>query len=168
MMEAVDEVNEAQKQVLHAKLASHFNEGLRGKTIAVWGLAFKPRTDDVREAPALVLIDALLRDGADVRVHDPEAIPNVRAIYGDKLTYCDRPYGALEEADALVIATEWNEFRNPDFDVMIRLLRRPIIFDGRNVYDPERMTELGFIYHGVGRVEPETAGAAGAGADRHA
>ena len=165
MMEAVDEVNEAQKQVLHAKLAQHFDEGLRGKTIAVWGLAFKPRTDDVREAPALVLIDALLRDGADVRVHDPEAIPNVRAIYGDKLTYCDRPYGALEEADALVIATEWNEFRNPAFDVMIRLLRKPVVFDGRNVYDPDRMTELGFTYYGVGRVEPETAGA---GADRHA
>ena len=169
MMAAVDEVNEAQKQVLHAKLVSHFNEGLRGKTIAVWGLAFKPRTDDVREAPALVLIDALLRDGAEVRVHDPEAIPNVRAIYGDKLTYCDRPYGALEEADALVIATEWNEFRNPDFDVMIRLLRKPVVFDGRNVYDPDRMTELGFTYYGVGRVEPATAGAgAGAGADRHA
>jgi len=165
MMEAVDEVNEAQKEVLHAKLAAHFGDGLRGKTIAVWGLAFKPRTDDVREAPALVLIDALLRDGAHIRVHDPEAIPNVRAIYGEKLTYCDRPYGALEEADALVVATEWNEFRNPDFDVMIRLLRKPVVFDGRNVFDPERMAELGFTYYGVGRVAPAVSGAE---ADRQA
>ncbi|APW61572.1 UDP-glucose dehydrogenase family protein [Paludisphaera borealis] len=164
MMEAVDEVNEAQKEVLHSKLASHFKDGLRGKTIAVWGLAFKPRTDDVREAPALVLIDALLRDGAHIRVHDPEAIANVRDLYGDKLTYCDRPYGALEEADALVIATEWNEFRNPDFDVMIRLLRSPVVFDGRNVFDPERMAELGFTYYGIGRVAPGS----GAEADRQA
>jgi len=170
MMEAVDEVNEAQKEVLHAKLTAHFKDGLRDKTIAVWGLAFKPRTDDIREAPALVLIDALLRDGAHLRVHDPEAIPNVRAIYGDRLTYCDRPYGALEEADALVVATEWNEFRNPDFDVMVRLLRKPVVFDGRNVFDPERMAELGFTYYGIGRVAAgsgEGAGA-GAGADRHA
>ncbi|MDR3619316.1 MAG: UDP-glucose/GDP-mannose dehydrogenase family protein [Paludisphaera borealis] len=164
MMEAVDEVNEAQKEVLHSKLAAHFKDGLRGKTIAVWGLAFKPRTDDVREAPALVLIDALLRDGAHIRVHDPEAIDNVRDLYGDKLTYCDRPYGALEEADALVVATEWNEFRNPDFDVMIRLLRSPVVFDGRNVFDPERMAELGFTYYGIGRVAPGS----GAEADRQA
>jgi UDPglucose 6-dehydrogenase len=164
MMEAVDDVNEAQKEVLHAKLAHHFKDGLRGKTIAVWGLAFKPRTDDIREAPALVLIDALLNEGAHVRVHDPEAIANVRAIYGDKLTYCDRPYGALEEADALVVATEWNEFRNPDFEIMARLLRKPVVFDGRNVFDPERMVELGFTYYGIGRIVP----ASGAAADRQA
>ena len=97
-----------------------------GKTVAIWGLAFKPRTDDIREAPALVLIDALLAAGVALRVHDPEALANVRAIYGDRLTYCDRPYGALEQADALAIVTEWNEFRNPDFEVMARLLRQPV------------------------------------------
>ena len=121
------------------------------RRLAVWGLAFKPRTDDVREAPALVLIDSLLSGGASVRVHDPEALANVRALYGDKLTYCDRPYGALEGADALAIVTEWNEFRNPDFQVMSRLLTHPVIFDGRNLYDPARMASLGFTYHGIGR-----------------
>jgi UDPglucose 6-dehydrogenase len=151
MMEAVDEVNEAQKDVLFHKIETHFGRALRDKTIAIWGLAFKPRTDDIREAPALVLIDSLLEAGAQLRVHDPEALGNVRALYGDKLTYCDRPYGALEQADALVIATEWNEFRNPDFEVMYRLLRQPVVFDGRNVFDPARMSALGFTYYGIGR-----------------
>ena len=155
MMLAVDEVNEAQKEVLFRKVSTHFEGDLEGKTIAVWGLAFKPRTDDIREAPALVLIDALLAQGAAVRVHDPEAIANVRAIYGDKLTYCDRPYGAVEGADALVIATEWNEFRNPDFEVIKRLMHQPVVFDGRNVFDPDRMVDMGFIYQGMGRVVPE-------------
>ncbi len=159
MMESVDAVNEAQKDVLARKILAHFGGEARGKTVAVWGLAFKPRTDDVREAPALVLIDALLAAGASVRVHDPEAIPNVRALYGEKLTYCDRPYGALEQADALAIVTEWNEFRNPDFQVMSRLLKHPVIFDGRNLYDPARMASLGFTYHGIGRAP--TADAAG-------
>jgi UDPglucose 6-dehydrogenase len=151
MMEAVDEVNEAQKDVLFRKLEKHFDGALRGKTVALWGLAFKPRTDDIREAPALVLVDSLLQAGALLRVHDPEALGNVKAIYGDKLTYCDRPYGALEQADALVIATEWNEFRNPDFEVMSRLLRQPVVFDGRNVFDPARMSALGFTYYAIGR-----------------
>ncbi len=151
MMEAVDTVNEAQKDVLPRKIRAHFGGQLKGKTVAIWGLAFKPRTDDVREAPALVLIDKLLADGCAVRVHDPEAMPNVRALYGDRITYCDRPYGCLEGADALAIATEWNEFRNPDFEVMRRLLRQPVIFDGRNLYEPERMAALGFTYHGIGR-----------------
>ena len=155
MMDAVDAVNQAQKDVLGRKIAEHFDGELAGKTIAVWGLAFKPRTDDIREAPALVLIDQLLAGGASVRVHDPEAIDNVRAIYGDRLIYCDRPYGALEQADALAIVTEWNEFRTPDFEVMQRLLRHPVIFDGRNLYDPAQMAELGFQYQGIGRVVPE-------------
>ena len=129
------------------------------QTIAIWGLAFKPRTDDIREAPALVLIDTLLKAGVELRVHDPEALANVRQIYGDRLTYCDRPYGALEQADALVIATEWNEFRNPDFEVMLRLLRHPVIFDGRNVFEPARMTALGFAYHGIGRAATAVASA---------
>ncbi len=151
MMEAVDAVNEAQKNVLARKILAHFGSDARGKTVALWGLAFKPRTDDVREAPALVLIDALLAEGVSLRVHDPEAIANVRAVYHDQLIYCDRPYGALEQADALAIVTEWNEFRNPDFDVMGRLLKHPVIFDGRNLYDPSRMAALGFTYHGIGR-----------------
>ncbi len=155
MMESVDDVNQAQKDVLARKILGHFGGDAKGKTVAIWGLAFKPRTDDIREAPALVLIDALLAAGASVRVHDPEAIANVKEIYGDKLTYCDRPYGALEQADALAIVTEWNEFRNPDFEVMLRLLRQPVIFDGRNLYDPGQMADLGFTYQGIGRVVPE-------------
>ena len=160
MMEAIDEVNEAQKNVLVHKVLDHFQDDGAGKTVAIWGLAFKPKTDDIREAPALVLIDALLAAGVALRVHDPEALANVRTIYGDRLTYCDRPYGALEQADALAIVTEWNEFRNPDFEVMSRLLRHPVIFDGRNLYDPAKMAALGFTYHGIGRAavpEPLTA-----------
>ena len=98
-----------------------------------------------------MLLEALLAAGAQLRVHDPEAIGNVREIYGDRIAYCDRPYGALEQADALVVATEWNEFRNPDFEVMRRLMRQPVVFDGRNVYDPTRMASLGFTYQGIGR-----------------
>jgi UDPglucose 6-dehydrogenase len=161
MMESVDAVNEAQKDVLARKVLAHFEGDARGKTVAIWGLAFKPRTDDIREAPALVLIDALLAEGANLRVHDPEALANVREIYGDKLTYCDRPYGCLEQADALAIVTEWNEFRNPDFDVMARLLRQPVIFDGRNLYDPSRMAALGFTYHGIGRTAAPVPAPAG-------
>jgi UDPglucose 6-dehydrogenase len=124
---------------------------LKGKTLAVWGLAFKPRTDDVREAPALTLIEALLAAGVHVRVHDPEAMPNVRAVYGDKLAYCDRPYGALEGADGLAIVTEWQEFRNPDFEIMRRLLRERVIFDGRNLYEPRTLAGSGFTYFAIGR-----------------
>jgi UDPglucose 6-dehydrogenase len=151
VMESVDKVNEAQKQVLVRKVRQHYGEGLREKTLAVWGLAFKPRTDDVREAPALVFVDAMLADGVGLRVHDPEAMPNVKATYGDRLVYCDRPYGALEGADGLVIVTEWQEFRNPDFEVMRRLLREKVIFDGRNLYDPKTPSGFGFTYHSIGR-----------------
>ncbi|GIW85951.1 MAG: UDP-glucose 6-dehydrogenase [Isosphaeraceae bacterium] len=154
MMEAVDAVNEAQKSILIQKIKTHFHGQLAGKTIALWGLAFKPRTDDIREAPALVLINALLAEGAQIRAHDPEALANVRALYGNRITTCDRPYGALEGADALVIATEWNEFRNPDFEIIKRLLKSPTIFDGRNVYEPQLMASLGFTYYGIGRAQP--------------
>ena len=150
MMEAVDAVNDAQKNVMFAKLKFQFQD-LPGRTVAVWGLAFKPRTDDIREAPALVLIDALLAVGCAVKVHDPEAMANVRALYGDRLTYCESKYEALKNADALAICTEWNEFRNPDFDEMRRLLKCPVIIDGRNIYDPEKMSQLGFDYEGIGR-----------------
>ena len=151
IMAAVDSVNEQQKQVLTSKVVSHFGDRLAGKTLAVWGLAFKPRTDDIREAPALVLIDNLLAAGAGVRVHDPEAMPNVRAIYGDKIAYCDKPYGALEGSDGLVIVTEWQQFRNPDFELMRRLLAEPVIFDGRNLYELDTMRASGFTYHSIGR-----------------
>ena len=150
LVEAVDKVNEAQKQVLFQKIQRHYGS-LAGKTLALWGLAFKPRTDDIRDAPALPLIDALLTGGAQLRVHDPEAMPNIRAIYGDKLIYCDRPYGAVEGADGLVIVTEWQEFRNPDFEVIRRLLKQPVIFDGRNIYEIRAMLSAGFTYYGIGR-----------------
>jgi len=151
LIEAVDQVNEAQKSVLARKIHNHYGSELGEKTLAVWGLSFKPRTDDIREAPALVLIDALLAAGVAVRVHDPEALGNVRALYGDRLVYCDRPYGALEGADGLAIVTEWQEFRNPDFEVMRRLMRQAVVFDGRNLYEPKTMESHGFIYHAIGR-----------------
>jgi UDPglucose 6-dehydrogenase len=129
----------------------HYGAALRSKTLAVWGLAFKPRTDDIREAPSLVFIDAMLESGARLRVHDPEAMTNIKALYGDKLVYCDRPYGALEGAHGLVIVTEWQEFRNPDFEVIRRLLAEHVIFDGRNLYDPKTPTGFGFAYYSIGR-----------------
>jgi UDPglucose 6-dehydrogenase len=151
VIQAVDRVNEAQKQVLVQKVKKHYGDALKDKTLAIWGLAFKPRTDDIREAPSLVLLDALLAAGTRLRVHDAEAMPNVRAIYADKLVYCDRPYGALEGAHGLIIVTEWQEFRNPDFEVMRRLLAEHVIFDGRNLYDPKIPTSYGFTYHSIGR-----------------
>ncbi len=160
MMEAVDRVNDRQKQVLADKIREHYGAALGEKTLAVWGLAFKPRTDDVREAPALALIEALLAEGVRLRVHDPEATGNVRALYGDRLTYCDRPYGALEGADGLAIVTEWQEFRNPDFEVMRRLMRERVVFDGRNLYETKTPAAHGFVYHSIGR-ETSRPGAEG-------
>jgi UDPglucose 6-dehydrogenase len=162
LLEAVDAVNEAQKQVLWHKIREHFGGQLTDRRIAVWGVAFKPRTDDVREAPALVVIDELLAAGARVRVHDPEAMRNVRALYGDRISYHDLPYGALEGAEALAIVTEWNEFRNPDFEQMVRLMKSPVVFDGRNLYEPAQMASLGFRYHPIGRpvADPATPAAA--------
>jgi UDPglucose 6-dehydrogenase len=154
ILKAVDEVNNNQKHVLFEKIRTHFKGRLEQRTIAVWGLSFKPRTDDIREAPALVLVDSLLAAGAIVRVHDPVALPNVRQIYGDKLTYCDKQYEALEGAEALAIVTEWNEFRNTNFELMQRTMRQPVIFDGRNLYDPARMHAQGFTYSGVGLLVP--------------
>jgi UDPglucose 6-dehydrogenase len=151
LMEAVQRVNEAQKRVLASKIRAHYGSSLPEKTLAIWGLAFKPRTDDIREAPALALIDELLGEGVKLRVHDPEAMSNVRALYGDRLVYCDRPYGALEGADGLAIVTEWQEFRRPDFELMRRLLHAPVIFDGRNLYEPKTLEPFGFTYYGIGR-----------------
>jgi UDPglucose 6-dehydrogenase len=151
LIDAVDRVNEAQKCVLVSKVREHYGDALKSKTLAVWGLAFKPRTDDIRDAPSLVFVDAMLQAGIRLRVHDPEAMNNVKAIYGDKLVYCDRPYGALEGAHGLVIITEWQEFRHPDFEVMRRLLSEHVIFDGRNLYDPKMPTGFGFSYYSIGR-----------------
>jgi UDPglucose 6-dehydrogenase len=152
LLEAVHQVNEAQKLVLADKIRRHYGAALPEKTLAVWGLAFKPRTDDVRDAPSLALIDRLLAEGVRLRVHDPEAMANVRALYGDKLSYCDRPYGTLEGADGLMIVTEWQEFRNPDFELMRRLMREPVIFDGRNLYEPKLVRDAGIDYQPIGRV----------------
>lgn len=152
IMRAVDEVNRRQKTVIYEKVRKHFAGDLSGKRIAVWGLAFKPQTDDIREAPALTLIEQLLRDGASVAVHDPEAMENVRAEFGDKLTYCKLPYDALDGADALAIMTEWKQYQRPDFAQMKKRLRAPLIFDGRNVYETQLMRDQGFRYYSIGRV----------------
>jgi UDPglucose 6-dehydrogenase len=157
MLDAVDRVNNHQKHVLEEKLSAHFAGDLAGKTIAVWGLAFKPRTDDIREAPSLVLIDFLLSQGAKVRVHDPEALRNVQDVYGDQLFYSLSPMNALDGAHALAINTEWSEFRNPDFDEMKRRMIGNAIFDGRNLYDETNMREHGFVYHSIGRVTTRPA-----------
>jgi UDPglucose 6-dehydrogenase len=158
VLDAVDEVNNRQKKVLLAKIRKHFGERLHGRTIAIWGLAFKPRTDDVRESPALVLIDDLLTLGVKLQVHDPEALGNVKEIYGDRLVYSQYPMDVLEGADALAINTEWSEFRNPDFTEMRRRMAQPVIFDGRNLYDPNVMKDADFAYYSIGRrpVLPET------------
>ncbi|HEX7377695.1 MAG TPA: UDP-glucose/GDP-mannose dehydrogenase family protein [Pirellulales bacterium] len=151
LLNAVDAVNEHQKTVTFQKLARHFGQQFAGRKIAVWGLAFKPRTDDIREAPALSLIDELLPRGTQILVHDPEAMEHVRARYAEKLTYCDSKYDALNGADALAIMTEWKQFVHPDFDEMRRRMKSPVIFDGRNVYEPAQMKAAGFVYHSIGR-----------------
>ncbi len=151
ILEAVDTVNNRQKTVIPAKIEKYFGGKLAGKTVAIWGLAFKPRTDDVREAPALVLIDRLLAGGAKIQVHDPEALENVRQQYGTKLSYFEQPYGALEGADALAILTEWKQFLQPDFAVMKGLMRSAVIFDGRNLYNPAHVEAAGFHYESIGR-----------------
>ena len=149
--EAVHTVNEHQKQVIPTKVRRHYGSTLKERTLAVWGLSFKPRTDDIREAPSLMILDALLAEGVTLQVHDPVAMENVRNQYQDRLHYCEKPYDALAGADGLIIVTEWQEFRHPDFDHMKALLREPTIFDGRNLYDPEAMRNRGFRYYGIGR-----------------
>ena len=144
-------VNEAQKLRLVEKVKSHFKNDLTGKHFAMWGLAFKPDTDDIREAPALYMIDELLKAGATVSVFDPEAMPNVKKLIGDKIKYAEDEYLTLEGADALLIATEWSEFRTPDFTKIASQLKSKLIFDGRNLYDLSTMKKNGFIYHSIGR-----------------
>ena len=151
ILDAVIRVNDSQKLHLMPGIRKYFKNDLKGKKFALWGLAFKPNTDDIREAPALYMIDALTEAGAVVSAFDPEAMNNVRNLIGSKIEYADSRYAALEGADALVIATEWNEFRTPDFSKIAGSLKNKVIFDGRNLFDPEAIRELGFHYESVGR-----------------
>jgi UDPglucose 6-dehydrogenase len=150
--ESVDLVNEAQKKLIFKKIKERFNK-LKGIKIAVWGLSFKPQTDDMREAASIVTINLLLSEGAEIKAFDPKALENAREIFKDKIEYGDTPYDCLKEAEALVIVTEWNEFRNPDFEKIGDLMSKKIIFDGRNIYDPKRVKDSGFEYYCIGRVK---------------
>jgi len=151
ILSAVMRVNELQKEILSNKMINYFKDNLEGKTIGIWGLAFKPNTDDIREAPALTTIARLLNKGATIKVYDPEAMENVRKLFADKLIYCDSEYEAASGTDALAIITEWNVFRTPDFELLKSIMRAPVVFDGRNVYDVGHMEELGFYYDSIGR-----------------
>ena len=151
ILKAVMKVNESQKTILFPKITNFFRGELTGKKIAVWGLAFKPDTDDIREAPALYLINALLEKGATVSAYDPEAMNNVNQLLGDEIAYADNEYAALENADALLICTEWGVFRNPDFEKMASLMNDKVIFDGRNLFEVNEMNEKGFYYQSIGR-----------------
>jgi UDPglucose 6-dehydrogenase len=150
LLNAVLEVNRYQKVSLQRKIKKYYDR-LSGRTIAIWGLAFKPRTDDIRESPALGLIADLLAENVEIRVHDPKAMDNIRKVFGDRIEYCSNMYEALENADGLCLVTEWNEFRIPDYGKMLKFMKEPVIFDGRNVYDPEKMRSRGFVYFGIGR-----------------
>jgi UDPglucose 6-dehydrogenase len=151
LLNAVEDVNEAQKRLLVEKVAAEFGDDLRGRRFAIWGLAFKPRTDDMREAPSITIVDGLLARGAEVAAHDPEALAEARKLFGERVTYHRFNYDALAGADAVLIVTEWNEFRRPDFARMKQLLRHPVIFDGRNLYEPDVMRQHGFTYFPIGR-----------------
>jgi UDPglucose 6-dehydrogenase len=152
ILDSVMDVNEKQKTIIVPKIKEFFKGDLKGKNIALWGLAFKPDTDDIREAPALYIINELLAEGANIFAFDPEAMENVKAKYGDKVTFVEDRDTALVNADALVIATEWQVFRNPDFDLMANKMNQKVIFDGRNLYDTQEMKELGFYYNSIGRI----------------
>jgi UDPglucose 6-dehydrogenase len=151
ILHAVEQVNRKQKRVIVDKVKKHFGRKLKGRKIAIWGLSFKPNTDDIREAPSLAIIEALLKAGAKLHVHDPVALPEAQKRFGRALKYHDNNYATLKGAEALVVATEWNEFRRPDFDRMKTLMKKPVIFDGRNIYEPARLQEKGFTYYGIGK-----------------
>jgi UDPglucose 6-dehydrogenase len=153
ILKSVEAVNQSQKTRLVAKMEQHFKSlnGLKGKTIALWGLAFKPRTDDMRDAPAISIIERLLEEGATIHAYDPEASTTAKRLFAGRISLCEKSYDALSGADALAIVTEWNEFREPDFEKMRRLMRSPVVFDGRNIYSPEQMRTLGFTYFSIGR-----------------
>jgi UDPglucose 6-dehydrogenase len=151
VLQSVEDVNEAQKEVLFKKVKNHFGDDLKGKTFAVWGLSFKPNTDDMREAPAIVIIDQLLAAGAQVKAYDPIAMKEAKEHYvGDRITYCEDAYEACVDADALLLVTEWSEFRIPSWNVLGKLLKNKLVFDGRNIYDPVYLDELGFKHYGIG------------------
>jgi UDPglucose 6-dehydrogenase len=151
ILDAVERVNQSQRQHFIDKVMRHFGNDLSDRTLAVWGLSFKPRTDDMRMAPAVTIIEAFLQAGAAVRAHDPEAMHEARKFFGDRVVFCDTNYSALDNADGLVIITEWNEFRRPDFERVRASLKQPVIFDGRNLYNKDEMRALGFSYHSIGR-----------------
>ncbi len=151
ILEATNEVNRRQKRVLFEKISTRFDGDLKGKTVAVWGLAFKPRTDDMREAPSITIINALLEAGATVKAYDPVATETAREVFGDRITYASRARDVLEGADCLALITEWNEFRKPDWERAKSLMAQPIVFDGRNIYSPKTLEKLGIEYYGIGR-----------------
>ncbi|HEX2249601.1 MAG TPA: UDP-glucose/GDP-mannose dehydrogenase family protein [Gemmatimonadales bacterium] len=151
VLKAVEQVNECQKQVVLQKTLRYLGQDLSGKCVGVWGLAFKAETDDMRESPAIPVIEGLLDAGARVQTHDPKATDSARLIFGDRVMYAADPYSAAHGVDALLIMTEWLVYRNPDFERVRKLVRRPLLIDGRNLYDPDRMASLGFEYHGIGR-----------------
>jgi UDPglucose 6-dehydrogenase len=151
VLKAVEEVNECQKKVVLQKTFRYLGQDLTGRIIGLWGLAFKAETDDMRESPTIPLIEGLLGAGARVQTHDPKATDSARSIFGDRVMYAADPYSAAHGADALIVMTEWLVYRNPDFERVRKLVRRPLLIDGRNLYDPERMAALGFEYHGIGR-----------------
>ncbi len=157
LLSGVHEVNQRQRDAFMAKIEQHFGGNLTGKRIAVWGIAFKPGTDDIREAPAITLMKYLLERGATIVAYDPAAHETCRKVLGDRLTYADNDLEALEGADALVICTDWDEFRHPDFEQIKARMTEPVIFDGRNLYRPATMQQHGFTYHSIGRhtVTPE-------------
>jgi UDPglucose 6-dehydrogenase len=150
VIEAVDRTNEAQKAILVPRVEAHLG-GLKGKVVAVWGLAFKPRTDDMREAPAIPIIEGLLKGGAKVRAYDPKAGAWARSLFGDRVSLCRRAHEAAKGADALIVVTEWNEFREPDFEKLKSQMRHAAVFDARNIYNPLTVREKGFHYEGIGR-----------------
>ncbi|MGB4401040.1 MAG: UDP binding domain-containing protein, partial [Daejeonella sp.] len=151
ILESVMDVNNTQKTLMVEKMRKYYNGDLKGKKIAIWGLAFKPETDDIREAPALYIIDELLKDGAEVHVFDPEAMDNIKKLKGDKIVFGENQYDILNGADALMIVTEWSVFRTPDFERMSSLLKQKVVFDGRNLYELQKMIDLGYYYNSIGR-----------------
>jgi len=153
ILSSADRVNQKQRILFVEKVLKYFNNDIKGRTFAIWGLAFKPRTDDLREAPSITIINRLLELGANIKAFDPKAIDATKKILGDKITYAKNSYDTLEDADALILVTEWNEFRRPDFDKIKSMLKNPVIFDGRNQYEAKRMKERGFDYFNIGKSE---------------
>ena len=151
LLTMVDQVNQEQKMVLVKKILKHFNNDIEGKNFAVWGLAFKPNTDDMREAPSVIIINELLKHGATVQAYDPEAMENAKFYLQDKIKYVKNQYDVVKGADALLVLTEWNEFNNPDLEEVKRLLNKPVIFDGRNVFNRRKTKQMGFTHYSIGK-----------------